>query len=257
MLKVSPTTDPRHREILRAALTGNREQMVHILANEPSSIHAVTMHGWTALHLACIHGHEDIVAQLLVMGPDLIHTADPDGWTALHFAAQSGRDRVVAQLLAASPSLVNAVTSDQNRTALHFALQYGNERVARQLIAAGAPLTVADVDGRTVLHWAVTRSYEEVAELVLAAHPEQIRAVDHLGCTMLHHAVQDCRDSFALRIWRLDPSALHLGSEEGVTPFQIAIGARKDVLVDLMQWSLSFDEIMGATVNQDVGRFLV
>ncbi|KAF6264846.1 ankyrin repeat-containing domain protein [Scenedesmus sp. NREL 46B-D3] len=105
--------------------------------------------GDTALHLACLYGHQQCVELLLREGA----TADPvnpeDGTTPLHDAAAGGYAGIVQMLLErAGPGNVGLQDSDGD-TPLHNAARGGHLAVVQQLLAAGAAPSVINSSGKT------------------------------------------------------------------------------------------------------------
>ncbi|RLN50014.1 hypothetical protein BBJ28_00006327 [Nothophytophthora sp. Chile5] len=130
----------------RAAQSGDVKQIAkliqtaHTSASSPSSkgskgssdgwLDVADEDGFTALHLACVGGHDDAVQELLRAGAHL-ETATPEGFTALMFAAWAGSLSLVETLTARGAN-VQARDVDGNDAAF-IAEMNDHEQVARYL----------------------------------------------------------------------------------------------------------------------------
>lgn len=128
--------------------------------------------GWLGpLHLAAAKGRDRIVRVLLTrQSPDCdINSPDSDGMTALMHAIEGGFDDVAKSLLDAG-AVVDQVDNN-GRTALHWAVSKRRETLLRQLLqhgtTAGADLNVYNNDGQTPLHSAIDAGFELGVQLLL------------------------------------------------------------------------------------------
>ncbi|KAF1324383.1 Coiled-coil domain-containing protein 11, partial [Globisporangium splendens] len=101
----------------RAAQTGDAKRIAKILkkAGNHVDIDHVDVDGFTALHLACVGGHEDAVHELVTSGAK-IEATTPEGFTALMFAAWKGALYIVSYLVAHGANL-KAMDVDGNDAA--------------------------------------------------------------------------------------------------------------------------------------------
>ena len=90
----------------------------------------------TALHLACLYGHETCAKLLLEAGSD-VNARDEDGSSPLHNASAGGFVPIVSALLAAAGIDVTIADSDGD-TALHASARGDHAEVCARLLAAGA-----------------------------------------------------------------------------------------------------------------------
>ena len=105
-----------------------------------------SMHGQTALHLACAKGKATMAKLLVHRGADPVKP-DNAGWTPLHAVARSGfTDVAVALLDVLAPAQLNLPGAD-GQTALHRAAYWGNAEVAALLVQRGADTQLTDSRG--------------------------------------------------------------------------------------------------------------
>lgn len=129
------------------------------------------------------------------------NVATYEGDTALIVAASYGRVRAARQLLAMS-GLDRNKTGARDRSALHAAVEDSGAALVPDLVAAGLDINGREVDGYTVLHWAVAHGYAAGVQAVLnvpgvnvnagygglAATPADL-AVDRLDETLVNMIV--------------------------------------------------------------------
>lgn len=243
---VNVTTDYLRRTALHfAAERGHDKIVAQLLAAGPHSIGAATADDVNALHLAANGGHDKVVALILEASPSLITSTDKWGRTALSYTAASGHANVFAQLLAACPQLI-----DKEKTILHLAAQKGHDNIVA-LIVEAYPEKVSALDrhGWTALKWSIDNGQQHVAERLLAIQSDEVFDVSHPHYTLLHAATRKCSYEFVAKLWRVNPAALRVVSY-GSTPFQDAVKHKRNDLIELFQWSLSFDEIAAAFTQQ-------
>ncbi|KAF3810292.1 hypothetical protein GCG54_00002750 [Colletotrichum gloeosporioides] len=113
------------------------QQIIHGL--EGIEWKAKDFHGRLAVHWAVIGGHWGAVEELYAF----VNETDNYGWTALHLAILHGKDEIVRNICRLSKkrnwvSVDLEKTDTQGRTALHLARIKGNSVAADTLIEAGA-----------------------------------------------------------------------------------------------------------------------
>ena len=71
--------------------------------------------------------------------------------------------------------------------------------------------------------------------------------IDATGNTLLH-LMMLCgwHPDTIEKVWKMNPEASRAINNEGKTPFDIAVAACNGHAIDLLQWSLTFDEIVHA-----------
>lgn len=258
----------------RAARRNHEKVVARLLAARPALVHARNCFRWTALDTAAVNGHDKIVAQLLAEGarvdgtslynacaggydevvalllkarPDLasVSTDHEETIQTLFYVATYGHEKVFAQLLAACPELVDA-TVDRGVTLLHRAARHGNDNMILQILALRPEMiSVVDQEGWNALMYAVEGGHENTSEQLLAIKPELALQITSNSDTILHRMVErHFERQFVTKLWREWPEALTHANAEGRTPFYYAVLYEIDELLDLFQWTLSFDEIV-------------
>lgn len=127
-----------HKEMIKAAKTGNLEKMRVLLAGDSNLIRARDTDGSTPLHCATWKGHHAIVAFLLSAGAEVnVHNSNEHwGTTPLHAAAHANQ-AAIAQMLIEHGADVNARDLD-GKTPLHHTTFHKASAAARILQSHGA-----------------------------------------------------------------------------------------------------------------------
>lgn len=129
---------PNEKAIIKAAKSGDVNQLLELLGQEPSLIDARDTDGSTPLHCASWKGHPTVVQALLEKGADVHATNQNDHWgdTPLHAAAH-GNQKAVAELLIAAGADVNRISA-YRRTPLQETEVHKAKAVAKLLRENGA-----------------------------------------------------------------------------------------------------------------------
>jgi ankyrin repeat protein len=159
--------------------------------------------GRAPLHLAVGNDHAEAVQQLIQSGAD-VDITDMHEMTPLLVAARNNRTTCMRLLLNAGCRIDQC--SIDGSTALHWAAQYGSADAVRLLLDAKETKTKAkrmatateSAFGRLPLHDLASSSHygptpeaiEEIARLLLEAHPDGIELRDNNGETPLLLAVR-------------------------------------------------------------------
>ena len=230
------------------------------LVDHGADVNARLPTGETVLMTAAKHGLRDVVSRFLEGGADARLAEHEAGQTALMWAAAGGHSDVV-RLLAESGSDVGA-RSTGKFTALMFAARAGDVETAQLLLDAGANLEARAIDGSTPLliasrsvdglagiDWRIipeVSGHEETAHYLIDRGAD-LTAVDRLGRTALHAAVETRRVALAERLMtagavvdaRFDTPPEPLRGDyisrysfRGASPFWVAA---RDANLDMMQ----------------------
>jgi ankyrin repeat protein len=138
--------------IFAACEEGSMEQLttnIQELKDTQYDVNTPGPDGDTALHLACLYGHQQCAELLLQQGAKADAVNPEDGSTPLHDAAAGGYAGIVQLLLEkADPGSISLQDSDGD-TALHCAARGGHLAVVQQLLASGAAPSVINCSGKT------------------------------------------------------------------------------------------------------------
>jgi len=86
----------------------------------------------------------------------------------IHAAAIRGDLEEVMRLVQEDPQVLNTIDSDERMTALHYVSGSGRMEVACYLLDQGADIDAIDSTGETALHWACTRGYLGMVEVLVS-----------------------------------------------------------------------------------------
>ena len=142
---------------LMLASKAGQEDVVRNLLERGDDVNIENDGGWTALKKA-VSGHHPTIVRLLVQHGANV-SASPRGYTALHLAAQLNDVQCSEALLDCGADM-NVQEAEFGQTPLLEAMNEGDgdfrgPEVARLLIEHGADVTIKDMDGRTVLNYAL------------------------------------------------------------------------------------------------------
>ena len=151
-----------------------------------ASIQATDAQGRTPLHIACIEGYSDNLG-LLAPNEDFFQIKDDSGCMPLYYVCRYGHCEYFRKVLSHSPKkLLQAVNTD-----------------------GATPLTVVDEEGRTILHHACRKGYNDVTIDLLEVDADP-SIKDSRGYTPLHYACENGHDKCVQAIFYscMDPSGL-------------------------------------------------
>lgn len=160
----------RIQELLFDAARLGRTDMVPALIQAGADIAARDESGYSALILACYHGHEDTAAMLLELGAPVDQPDAARGNTALMGAAFKGLGGIAERLLeaGAEPDVVNHA----GQTALMFAALFGRAALVDELITRGADPHLIDAAGNSAVSVARSQANDVmVARLTARQRP--------------------------------------------------------------------------------------
>ena len=151
--------------IFEAAATGKINNIIRLLARDPSLVNAYTDDGFQPLGLACFFGYLDS-AEYLVKAGAPVNAQSRNGLKAapIQSAAAGGHRKIVKMLLEhnADPN----IREQGGFTPLHAAAQNNDEEMIRILLFGGSDLTIKSNDGKTPLDLALEAGHEK-ASLIL------------------------------------------------------------------------------------------
>ncbi|XP_062614913.1 ankyrin repeat domain-containing protein 27-like [Saccostrea cucullata] len=126
-------------------------------------------HGYTALHIAALHGQAHLV-DLLVQHGAIVNASDYLGYTPLHLACQKGYQNIILLLIHFGADCTQ--TDGVGNTPLHLCVDSGHEDCVKALVFTDKVRTKLDVNaqnnrGDTPLHLASKWGYESIIQILL------------------------------------------------------------------------------------------
>lgn len=172
--------------------------LVQSLIYQGQNPHAINNLGSSIGHFAASSGNV-LLMQFLVEEYKIdLSLKDFMGKTFAHYAAQSGSLEMVIYLQQKGIDL-HALT-DNNESALFFAAESGNIDLMRHLISNGICPHAVDKQGGNILFWAVFSQKFEALKYLIEEQHVSTRAVDDIGCTLLHMATEAFLDDKGMEI---------------------------------------------------------
>lgn len=214
----------KDQEFLEAARNGNISHIEKVLTQKAkragplaslrrgTGVNVQDSGGYSALHHACLNGHEDIVRLLLA------HEASPNlpdsrGSSPLHLAAWAGETEIVRLLLTHPyrPASANLQTIEQE-TPLHCAAQHGHTGALALLLHHDADPNMRNSRGETPLDLAAQYGRLQAVQMLIRAHPELIA---HLGNEALERGTPSPSSPASPSRAIFPHTCLHLASRNG------------------------------------------
>ena len=148
------TLDDYGNTLLHYAGDGDcSKETLQVIVESGVDVNATNRDGITALMVASTHGNIDAIIVLLHAGAET-SIVDCDCDTLLHYAVCGDYSKEALQAIVESGVDVNA-TNNNRITALMVASTHGNIDAISTLLCAGADPNIIDVDGNTLLRYAV------------------------------------------------------------------------------------------------------
>uniref|UniRef100_A0A182LVT8 VPS9 domain-containing protein n=1 Tax=Anopheles culicifacies TaxID=139723 RepID=A0A182LVT8_9DIPT len=129
-------------------------------------LNAVNGEGYTALHVAAMHGNVEMVRVLLE------HKVNPtirlkSGATALHLATRERRLRIVRMLLSrCTAGDIVDLKDSRGDTPLHYAVEQNNLQLVQMLLDADADRSIRNLQGKRPIDIAKSNLYFNVVNLL-------------------------------------------------------------------------------------------
>ncbi|XP_030655101.1 ankyrin repeat domain-containing protein 30A-like isoform X7 [Nomascus leucogenys] len=173
------------KKIHKAACLGQVEKLEKMTERKTINLNIKDSQKRTALHWACVNGHEEVVT-FLVDRKCQLDVLDGENRTPLMKALQCHR-KACANILIDSGADVNLVDMYGN-TALHYAVYSENLSVVAKLLSHGAVIEVQNKASLTPLLLSITKRREQIVEFLLTKNANA-NAVNRCKCTALMLAV--------------------------------------------------------------------
>jgi len=134
--------------IFEAAAFGRTDRLREILTAEPSQVTALSIDGFTALHLAIFGNQREAAGVLIDHGADVNQLSANTAHVPPLGTAAFVRSLPLTQLLLDAGADVNG-HEESGFTALHAAAENGDPDIARELLARGADRQIRTTEGKT------------------------------------------------------------------------------------------------------------
>ncbi|KAH6909763.1 hypothetical protein BKA70DRAFT_1425484 [Coprinopsis sp. MPI-PUGE-AT-0042] len=188
--------------------------------------------GKTALHLACMQGHNGAVEELLRLPNISVNAVDTTGTTALITASELGHEGVIRLLLAHPDTNVNA-TDWGGRVALFWAASHRRLGAVKLLLShPDIDVNVAETYGQTPLIKVSEQGASEDVVTLLLSHPDvDVNATNLFKRTALSVASRNGHTGTVKLLLSHPEVEVNLGSKDRRTPLcHAARHGREDVV---------------------------
>ena len=159
------------------------KEMFQMIIDYGPNMNAKNNGSLTAVLIACLRGNTEAMNVLLKAGADP-NIANADGDTCLHVAVRQDRSKAVLQAITDHGADVNA-TNKYKRTALMIACKMGNADAMDVLLNAGSDHKIADVNGATWIHHALTGNCKKEILQTIIKHGADVNATNKNNKTAL------------------------------------------------------------------------
>ena len=184
---------------LHLATKARKDSLVTLLIHAGANIDSKNSLGDTPLHLAALKGDSVLFDNLLLQGAD-ITVQNKQGDTPLHLIVRNHDAKIqeiMMQYIKKNTPVLNLKNS-LGRTALHESIVKSNSsKTIATLIEYGTNLNLGDKEGKTALHYIVSKHVAYYNEFIFGSYFEAMKkfgadfhAKDHSGSTALHEAVK-------------------------------------------------------------------
>ncbi|MGD0465643.1 MAG: ankyrin repeat domain-containing protein [Gammaproteobacteria bacterium] len=228
--------------LLLAVSLGDSIVITSLLDSELVDINSIDENGKTVLHVAVLMPSKKIVEALLASSKQKVDInvtcskAPLKGYTALHLAAVHGQYNILKQILDSNlvnPNIVNAKAGDTGFTALHLAAlkksmdtrtRDNNNQVLKVLLdSALVDVNATMNNGDTALHRAAAIGEEYAVEALVKSEKVHVNAKNNYGQTALHLASkEDGHDGIVKELLKSRTIELDAKDNEGHTALFLA-----------------------------------
>lgn len=189
--------------------------------------------GFTALHFACVGGHEKVVDLLLRHGADhqaytLVSSASP-----LHLAAKGGHLSSVELLILHGAEI--GCRDGKLRTPLHSAATFNHGRIVELLLDSGADPEALDINGMPPFLMAVTHGSLDAVKMLLE-RGANIKATDASLSSALHLAISYRKPEIVKLLLQMDKEHTLLQMKDNYLKniFHLAAGLETSEILEII-----------------------
>ena len=162
---------------------GCSKEVLEAIINHGVDVNAANNINVTALMIACQKADIDAIGVLLNAGSNP-NIGKDNGDTCLHYAVEGGCGKEVLKALITHGANINA-TRKNKVTTLMIVCKNQNVEAADLLLNAGANPAIADADGNTCLHYAVSEDCSKEILETITNHGADVNATNNKNHTAL------------------------------------------------------------------------
>ncbi|KAJ4794762.1 ankyrin repeat family protein [Rhynchospora pubera] len=237
-----------HR-LLKAAMSGNSNEMKHLILLDANILLGTTPQGSTCLHISSILGRQEFSMTVLALNNSLLSRINSYGETPLVVATTNGHVSLASAMLKQYQQLKlsEMILKEDNNgsTVLHHAIRSGHCDLALELIAAEPKLSEGvNKHNESPMYIAVSRGFSDVSERLL-----KIPISSHVGTygeNALHAAVRNGNPGIAKKIVETRPQLAREENKSGNTPVLLAVLWNK---LDVIRELLEHDRSLGYLIH--------
>jgi ankyrin repeat protein len=159
--------------------------------------------------------YEEYATKIIDLCPSLVRVANVDGNTPLHLAAEIGNEFILWKMLRCGEADCRKINK-QGQTAFILACLNNHVAVALTLLQYMRSMTMVELDA------AFSRHQPVLINRILAKFPNLVIDVDGEQSTILHKAVTQRNEEYAMKIIDLCPSLVSVTNVDGNTPLHLA-----------------------------------
>ncbi|XP_071098533.1 uncharacterized protein [Haliotis cracherodii] len=162
------------RDLYVASRRGNLEEVKRLLSRGIDVNCRRGKWSWTPVMPAARWGHSDVVELLVSKGAD-VSLVDKDGDNILRLACMGGHLEMVEYVLSLNVVDINS-RGGGSQTPVMTAAEWRHRDVVELLVSKGADVSLVDVNGDNILHWACRAGHLATVKFVLSLNVVDINS---------------------------------------------------------------------------------
>lgn len=191
------------------------------LSNDDQKFVMATTRGRMMIHTAAAHGDNQTVIELVYRYGIPVDIKDDDECTPLWFAIDNNHPSMIGLLVHRLGVDINAYCDYKfKETPLQTTTRKSMRDITKLLLDIGTDPNIADNDGYTPLHWAVTYGFDSIVQLFIRYHAN-LNVLCKLG-SPLHYAIFYWRHSITKMLISSGVD-ISIPSLDRATPLQAAL----------------------------------